>query len=108
MLVRPRERLYFVAANGVAIIGFLLAGSRLWVDRRVTNIPGEALGKYFAWELFSALLFVLVIAATVAGWVISARKRDGPSRSRTAIIVTVVAGCWLAAIWFDAAHRVID
>jgi hypothetical protein len=108
MLARPRERLYFVTANGLAISGFLLAGSRLWVDRRVANVPGEALGRYLAWEFFSALLFVLVVAATVAGWVVCAGKRDGVSRARTAIIVTVVAGCWLAAIWFDAAHRVID
>jgi hypothetical protein len=108
MLARPRERLCFIAANGLAIIAFLLAGSRLWVDRRITNIPGEALGKYFAWELFSALLFVLVIAATVAAWVISARKRDGLPGARAAIVVTFVAGCWLAVIWFDAAHRVID
>jgi hypothetical protein len=108
MFAGPRARLCFLAFNGFAIAAFMLAGSRLWVDRRVTNVSGGDLGKYWRWEVFSGLLFLFVIAASLAGFVISIRKPNWPSRGRSALLVAVVVGCWLAAIWFDSAHRVID
>jgi hypothetical protein len=103
-----RARLSLLALNGLGIAGFLLAGSRLWVDRRVTDVPGRELGKYFGWELFSAALFLLAIVAGLAGLIIAIRKPNWPARATSALLVAVVVGCWLTAIWFDGAHRVID
>ena len=108
MFAGPRARLCFIAVNGFGIAAFLIAGSRLWVDRRVTNVPGHDLIKYLRWEFYSALLFLLVIAASVAGFVISARKSDPASRERSSFLVATFLVCWVAAIWFDAAHRAID
>ena len=108
MFAGPRARLYFLAVNGLGIAAFLIAGSRLWVDRRVTHVSGHDLIKYIRWELYSELLFLLVIAASVTGFVISARKSDPASRERSILLVAIFLVCWVAAIWFDAAHRALD
>ena len=108
MFAGPRARLCFIALNGLLIAAFLIAGSRLWVDRRVTDVSGHDLAKYMAWEAYTALLFLFVLAASVAGFVISAHKSDSASRERSIFLVAVFLVCWVAAIWFDAAHRVID
>src|SRR3954453_5130991 len=102
-----RERI-FLAFNGLSIAAFLIAGSRLWVDRRVTDVAGEDLVKYRGWGICSALLFLFVLAASVTGVVISARKSNHGSRGRSISLVAVFLVGWVAAIWFDASHRVID
>jgi hypothetical protein len=108
MFTSRRSKLLFLAFNGFGIAAFLFLGSRLWVDRRVTDVPGPELGKYFGWEAIGSLLFLLAIAAGLTGLAVAMRKPSWPARARSAIFVTVVTGCWMAAIWFDAAHRIID
>jgi hypothetical protein len=108
MFASRRSQLWFLALNGLGIAVFLFLGSRLWVDRRVTDVPVAELGKYLGWEVMSSLLFLVAIAAGLTGLFVAMRKPGWQARARSAILVTAVTGCWLAAIWFDSAHRVID
>jgi hypothetical protein len=75
MFTSRRSKLLFLAFNGFGIAAFLFLGSRLWVDRRVTDVPGPELGKYFGWEAIGSLLFLLAIAA---GWLLLCVSLAGP------------------------------
>ena len=108
MFATRRSQLIFLALNGLGIATFLYLGSRLWVDRRVADVPGGQLGKYLGWEIFSGFLSLAVVLAGLTVFVVALRKPHWPMRAKVALLAIVVMGGWLAAIWFDAAHRVID
>jgi hypothetical protein len=103
-----RAHLYFFAANAAGLACFLLAGSRFWVDRRVSDVRGDELRAYFGWAFFSFLVFALVVCASVAGLVVSVRKVNWAARLKSALQVVALLLCWLAALWFDAVHRILD
>ena len=107
-MLRSTRTQLFLLANGAGIAALVIYGSRFRVDRRVTFVPGEELGKYFGWELFGILLFLIVIAASVAGFVIALRKPDAASRKRGLLLTGMFFVCWIAAIKFDAAGRFLD
>ena len=98
----------FLAFNGLGIAAFLIAGSRLWVDLRVTDVSGDDLVKYWGWQFYSGLLLLFVVVASVTGFVIAACKSDPASRQRSIFLVAVFLVSWVAAIWFDAFNRIID
>jgi hypothetical protein len=86
----------------------LAAAGPQWVDRRVSDIRGDEFRAYLGWEAFSFLVFALAVCASVAGLVASVRKAHLAARLKRALQVAAVLFCWLAALWFDAAHRIID
>jgi hypothetical protein len=108
MIAGRRSKLKIVALNAAGIAAFLFLGSRLWVDRRVTEVPGPQLGRYFTWEMVSSTMFLAAVGVGLTGLVLAMRKSGWATRAKAGLFVAVVTGCWLAAIWFDAAHRVID
>ena len=107
MLASTRARL-FLLANAIGAAVLVIYGSRFRVDRRITFVPGEELGKYFRWELLEILLFPTVLLASVAGIVMAFSKPDRQSRNNRLLLVVTVLIMWIAAIWFDAHGRFLD
>ncbi len=98
----------WLVGNAIGIACFVLMGSLLWVDRRVTDLPGEELGKYLAWELGSVLLLLAVLIANVAWLVRKVRTSEGPARATSILVAMGLMACWYAAFAFDAGQRIID
>lgn len=96
------------ALNAVGIACFVIVGSLLWVDRRVTDVPPDELRKYLAWQLGSVLLLLCVLVANVAWAVRNVRMSEGASRATSILVAMGLIGCWYAAFAFDAGRRVID
>lgn len=108
MFAKSYAPLRWLALNAVGIACFVIAGSLLWVDRRVTDVPPEELRKYLAWELGSVLLLLCVLIANVAWLVWKVRRSQGPSRVTNILVAMGLIACWYAAFAFDAGRRVID
>ncbi len=108
MLSKSHAPVRWVAVNAVGIACFVIVGSLLWVDRRVTDVPLEDLRKYLAWEFGSVLLLLCVLIANVAWLVRKVRTSEGPSRATSILVAMGLIACWYAAFAFDAGRRVID
>lgn len=108
MFANPKVPVRWLALNAVGSACFVLVGSLLWVDRRVTDVPPEELRKFLAWELGSVLLLLCVVIANVAWLVRKVRTSEGPSRATSVLVAMGLIACWYAAFAFDAGRRVID
>jgi len=107
VLGSKRARL-FLLGNAIGAAALVIYGSRFRVDRRVTFVPGDDLGRYFRWEFFEIMLFLAVLGASLAGVAIAVRRPDRRSRNNGLLIVATVLIMWIAAIWFDAHGRFLD